>query len=255
RDLEPGKYHLTARKRGFGPAEYGARALGHPGTTISLDPGQHLRDIVVRLSPQAVVTGRVVDEDGDPVPQAQVSLLKYAYSRGKRQLEPRNNAGTNDLGEYRMYGLPPGRYYLSALPTMEFQNRITGGPAYAATYYPASSDPGGGVMIELQPGTLLRGIDITLLKTRTVDVRGRVVHAGTGGPAQGVQVMLDTTDPHRQFTESSAMSDSQGAFEIRGVVPGSYALLALGTQGTKPYVGRQAIDLKESNVENVILEM
>src|SRR5579863_1792758 len=67
RDIEPGKYKLMVMRGGYATMQYGARGSGRPGITLSLDPGQHVRDLLVRLTPQAVIAGRVLDEDGDPV--------------------------------------------------------------------------------------------------------------------------------------------------------------------------------------------
>ena len=100
-DMEPGKYQMRASKRGYSAAAYGARGAGYSGTTLSLDPGQHLSGVVWRISPQAVITGRVLDMDGDPMPSMQVALLQYSFIRGKRQLAFSGQASTNDLGEYR----------------------------------------------------------------------------------------------------------------------------------------------------------
>jgi hypothetical protein len=187
-DIESGRYSLRVSKRGYAHLVYGAHGTGREGAALSLDPGQHLADIVLRMSPQAVIAGRVVDEDGDPVPNIELQLLRYSYRKGKRKLEPWENSGTNDLGEYRLFGLSPGKYYLSATPA-EGPRLYTGRQGYAPTYYPGTSDPAGAGALELQPGTLLRGVEITLMKTRTVRLRGRVVDPA--GPAtMGVNVML-----------------------------------------------------------------
>src|SRR5579864_63610 len=118
-DIEPGKYQLTVMKGGYARMQYGARNPGHPGTTLSFDPGQQMRDLVVRLMPQAVITGRVLDEDGEPVPQISLQLFRYEYSHGKRQQQVSDYAMTNDLGEYRLFDLAPGRYFLATIPAPE----------------------------------------------------------------------------------------------------------------------------------------
>ena len=131
-DIEPGKYRLLVMKGGYARMQYGSRSPGHPGTTLSLDPGQQMRDLIVRLTPQAVITGRVLDEDGEPVPWVSLQLLEYGYSRGKRQHQPAGFAMSNDLGEYRMFDLAPGRYFLTANPQVEM-DQSAGGPSYASS--------------------------------------------------------------------------------------------------------------------------
>jgi hypothetical protein len=255
-DVESGSYSLTVTKRGYAHLVYGAHGAGRQGTALSLDPGQHLENIMLRMSPQAVIAGRVVDEDGDPVPNIQLQLLHYSYRKGKRKLEPWDNSGTNDLGEYRLFGLSPGKYYLSATPA-EGPRLYTGRQGYAPTYYPATNDPASAGALELQPGTLLRGVEITLMKTRTVRLRGRVVDPA--GPAtMGVNVMLTPREGAESMFERqlSANMDSQGGFEFPSVIPGAYLVQAFKHAGAnKMYAATQAVDARGNDVENIVLEL
>ena len=258
RDIEPGQYRLRANKRGYAAGEYNPSGTSRTGTTLSLDPGQHLRNVVLRVSPQAVITGRALDDDSEPLPNVGIYLFRYTFRRGKRQLEECDQANTNDLGEYRMFGLSPGRYYLSATP-----NDFSGGPqrydsgrGYAPVYYPGATDPAGAKPIDLEAGTLLRGLDITMIKTRTVHVRGHVVDPTSKQSGQGVGVMLRPRDETRYMFGGNLFSavDPQGSFEIKSVVPGEYFAEAFKRVGTKQYRAQQAVDVRESDVENVVLE-
>jgi len=255
-DVEPGRYNLSVSKRGYAHLTYGAHGPGRPGAAFSLDPGQHLADITLRMSPQAVIAGRVVDEDGDPVPYIGLQLLHYSYRKGKRKLEPWDNSSTNDLGEYRLFGLSPGKYYLSATPA-EGPRLYTGRQGYAPTYYPGTSDPASAGALELQPGTLLRGVEITLMKTRTVRLRGRVVDP-VGPATMGVNVMLTPREDADYLFERqlSANMDSQGGFEFPSVVPGAYLVQAFKHAGaSKVYAASQAVDARGNDVENIVLEL
>jgi carboxypeptidase family protein len=261
-DIEPGRYGLGASKHGYAYFKYGARGTGRAGATLSLDPGQHVSDLVLALSPQAVITGRVLDEEGDPVRFIDVQLLKYSFHRGKRQLEQIDGGTTNDLGEYRLFGLSPGKYYLSA--TAEgMGSEEYGDQAYAPTYFPRASNPAGATAIEVRPGSLLRGVDFVLLRTRSVRVRGRVVDStakqATQGPIllEGMNVQLD---PREEITWSGRSfgansMDAQGNFEIRGVPPGAYVIHAYKHTRDKPYVAQQPIDVAGNDIENIVLEL
>jgi protocatechuate 3,4-dioxygenase beta subunit len=68
------------------------------------------------MQPHAVISGRVLDDEGEPIPHVQVHAMTYRYMQGRKQLMPTGNASTNDLGEYRIFGLPPGKYFVSANP-------------------------------------------------------------------------------------------------------------------------------------------
>ncbi len=260
RDMEPGQYRMRANKRGYGAGEYSTRRLtAGTGTTLSLDPGQHLKDVVLRMSPQAVITGRALDDDGEPLPNVGFFLFRYTYRRGKRQLEECDQANTNDLGEYRMFGLSPGRYYLSATPN-DFAGRrqaYDNGRGYAPVYYPGATDPAGAKAIDLEAGTLLRGVDITMIKTRTARVRGRVVDPTPKQNGQGAGVNLRPQDESRYMFGGNFYSgvDQQGNFEIKSVVPGAYYAHAYKSVGGKAYQGRQPIDVRESDIDNLVLEL
>src|SRR5262249_28573159 len=112
--IVPGKYEFNAQHAGFIDASYGARRPGRQGLTLSLEAGQRVTAVVFRMTAQAVITGRIVDSDGDPVQGVSIPPLQYRYTRGKRELSPLRFATTDDLGEYRLFGLAPGRYFLQA---------------------------------------------------------------------------------------------------------------------------------------------
>src|SRR5262249_2903964 len=97
KDIEPGKYRLSVNRTGFVNMEYGARSPMRPGTTLTFDPKQSLQGIVLRLTPQAVIIGRVIDEDREPVANVQVHPMRYRYNQGRKQLMPFGAAMTNDL--------------------------------------------------------------------------------------------------------------------------------------------------------------
>ncbi len=111
--VEPGEYSLSADHSGFLYSSYGSKAPNQAGTNLVLVPGQQVSNLNIALFPQAVISGRVVDEDGDPVP-AMVQIFALAWKHGKQTLQPRRGTAANDLGEYRLSGLSPGKYYISA---------------------------------------------------------------------------------------------------------------------------------------------
>jgi len=103
-------------------------------------------------STHAVIVGRVVDEDREPVAYAQVQTMRYRYNQGKKQLAPYGGGSTNDLGEYRIFGLPPGRYYISATHRGAMMMMMDGmsqdrsanqqpDEDYTPAYYPGTTDP------------------------------------------------------------------------------------------------------------------
>ncbi len=269
-EIEPGRYRLSVQRNGYLQQRYGQRGRNHPGTILSLAPGQHLRDIGFRLIPYGVITGRVYDEDGESVPGASVQVLRYMYIRGERQLIPSGRDQTNDLGEYRVYGLAPGRYYVSASAGRSLRlsaaraqaspgrgARAGGGEeGYAPTFYPGANDPSRASPIELRGGDVFSGIDISLLPTRTVRVRGQVVNSVRSGPGTDTKVSLL---PHGlAFRGSGSRRGADvhgpgGRFEIRGVTPGSYNLVGVFFDEDKQYSTRLPIEVGYTDVEGIRL--
>lgn len=108
--VAPGRYRLIASRNGYRTTEYGQRGNSRSGTVLVLAPGQRLRDIRITLSPGAVIAGRVLNEDSEGIAYVRVQALRMGYLDGRPQLVPADAAATNDLGEYRIFGLPAGRY-------------------------------------------------------------------------------------------------------------------------------------------------
>ncbi len=249
--VNPGRYMLMAERTGFVRAEYGGR--GRRGAAFTLAAGQRLKDVVFRLVPHGVIAGRVLDEDGEPVANASVALLRPGYVAGARRLTPAGGANTNDLGEYRVPGLAAGKYYLSATfryPPMQ------GGIAeesYVTTYYPNTLDPGAAAPIELTTAAQLRGMDITLRRARTYRISGRVtVPAGSG--RRNVLVFLAPRDTAMHgYGGRSAQMAQDGKFELRNVLPGAYTLAAHSYDEGRRYSASQPLDVGHGDVEGISL--
>jgi protocatechuate 3,4-dioxygenase beta subunit len=261
KDIEPGKYRLSVSRNGFVNASYGARGPNRLGATISLDAGQHLKEVNFKLTPHGVVSGRIVDEDGDPVASVSVQAQTYHRIEGRKQLVPSGFASTNDLGEYRIFGLAPGRYYLSATysqpmwePTQDRSAKSPPEEGYVATYYPNGIDLAAAAAVEVTPGADIRGMNIALSKTHTVRLRGHVGHPGGG--KQNVMIMLTPRDEGGWFSMAGRQStDPQGNFEIRGVRPGAYTLTAQSFDGAHSTTARLALDVGNNNMEGIALTL
>jgi hypothetical protein len=188
-------------------------------------------------------------------------LQSYRYIQGRKQLMQSGGAGggTNDLGEYRIFGVAPGKYFLSAIPsptemTMAVDRSVNAPPDedYAATYYPGTTDAAAAAQLDVGAGAQLRGLDMTLSKTRTIHVKGHVTHGLTGqGRHNGmVHVISRNADGFLGAARSSPI-DAKGNFDIRGVTPGPYTLVAFMNEGNVSYQGRISIDAGSGNIEGL----
>jgi Carboxypeptidase regulatory-like domain len=146
KDVEAGPYRLNVSRVGFVTDEYGQRKQGTSGAILTLHSGQNLKDLQFRLIPASVIAGKIYDDDGEPMPSVEVSAVRQVYSQGKRSHASAMTATTNDLGEYRLFGLPPGRYFVSCV----YPRWNRGGPeddsieeekeGYAKLFYPGTAD-------------------------------------------------------------------------------------------------------------------
>lgn len=265
KDLEPAQYRLWVDRNGYVSQPYGQVGSRGMGATITLGPGQSLRGIEVRMIPAGSVSGRVYDEDGEPMASARIEALRYMYSEGKRSLVPGNMGMTNDLGEYRIFGLGPGRYYLRVTYAPWDRPALAGSKpgvetepgtesAYAPTYYPGTNDLARAAALDLSTGEELVGMDFNLLPTHSVKIRGRVFNAAAGKPGYRAMVALmprDVTVRTFGFSSENFVDDPQGNFEIRGVTPGSYFLTVNSWDGEKSYTARVPVDVGAADLEGV----
>jgi len=264
--IEPGQYRLVAERGGYVRMEYGARKPNQPGTPLTLKSGDELKNVEIKLVRHAVVSGRITDEDGDPVQSAQVQLLRYAFVRGRRQLMPESGGSSNDLGEYRLFGIAPGKYYLSvshrgggSFGGMMMRRGGPGGGSvasaeqnYASMYFPGAFDLDSATLLEIPVGSDMRGVDMRLLKTRTYRVSGRVV-AQPEQRRNGMVMLVPKSSSGFGFGDRLAAPwrPNTGNFEIQGVRPGSYNLVVQGFDGQNRMSARIPVDVGEGDVTDV----
>jgi hypothetical protein len=239
-NVEAGGYRITVAANGYARQEYGQKSFGAPGTVINVAAGQSLKDVVVSMTPAGNVTGRISDDLGRPAVGAQVQLLRTSYSpNGQRQFQAAGTAKTNDRGEYRLYWVTPGKYYLSAgaasVPTRPLEFGGTGDSpngvqeSYALTYYPGAADLKDAASLEVQAGVELSAIDFTVPVQQLHKVRGRVIDSRTGQrPAAASLSIASRTLTGGGFSmgANQAYNPADGTFEIRDVAPGSYVVTA-----------------------------
>lgn len=255
-NIDPGQYRLSATRNGFVRGSYGDRGNPHSmGETLTLTNGQTMKNLTIKLVPQGVITGRITDEDGDSLPYVGVQCMLYTWVKGKRQLMASGVAMTNDLGEYRIFDLVPGKYFIKAT----YQDRYSWQLApkgkaeegYAPEYYPNASDASNAAVVPITPGAQIHGIDMTLQKMHTVRVEGHVLSAATGKPVRNAYVMLFSKNNGGYVSMGTSVADASGKFTLHGVVPGSYILNA-GRQSMNDRESyRQPLDVGTSNIENM----
>lgn len=186
--------------------------------SIASKANQSVTNVRIPLTPAAVISGKLVDEDGFPVDHANVQAMSYRVVDGERRLRSVASAMSNDLGEYRLKGLSAGSYYIGVQPghARNWDGR------YVFQFIDGALQPGEKNLIEVKAGQERSGIDGTLAKHEGITVAGRVL-VPEGVAARQMSVDVRDSVYHNFF---SAPLQSDGAFQIRHVPPGSYTLRA-----------------------------
>jgi protocatechuate 3,4-dioxygenase beta subunit len=269
--VEPGNYRVVGEKTGFLRSAMGGRGASMLGSTIKVSEGGEVANVVIRMTPQGIISGRVVDEDGEPVEGAFVQVSNQQYMGGRRRLMMLGSNQTNDRGEFRINNISPGRYYVAvqllrqsfaAPPTTTNQKREE--YAYPKLYYPGVETLDQAQRIEVAAGQEFSGVQIALKKMRVFRVRGRF---------DGLIVKEhNQTRMNLALRETTASADSlgfgpggdlgrgggslrnDGSFELTNVLPGAYKLVIseFGRGGGK-LLGSTMVNVASSDVDGVIV--
>ena len=267
-NVDPGRYTLTADRQGFVTQNYGARRPTGPGTTLDLKASQDMKDLAIKLTPQGVIAGRVLDDDNEPVSGLSIQVQQYRYLLGKKRLIPAVNTPimTNDLGEYRAPNLSPGRYYVAA-SSQKLADIQSGTERSAAkgqsegpipTYYPNAGDAATASAVDVGPGAEVRGVDIRLRKARVFRVSGKVLNAATGGPMSPAMIMVFRREGGSMSTMPMSMymvQGDKGVFELRNVPPGTYSMLAMSTNPQDMMMQMSSLEVAEQDIEGLAISL
>lgn len=261
RDLPAARYNISATRPGYVSGTYGQSRPGvGQGAPAAIADGQHLAGLRIQIGRGAVITGRVVDEFGQPLDRAQVSVMQFRNVNGERTLAPASGVGllggqADDRGVYRLYGLPAGEYVVAVAgrntgsdlrrvteAELAWADRPPGQPApprgptvgAATTYYPGTADPAAAVVIRVNAGEERSGIDFVAGLVRTATVSGRV-EMPDGTPPRTVQMtVFNEARVSTPFFVGTlfARTNPDGTFSSANVPPGTYSLIARAAAAT-----------------------
>ena len=230
RELPPGRYTVSVMRSGFLPTQYGQRRPGEPSRPLVVGEGQVLDRVDFVLQRAGVVSGRIVDEMGEPIAGVSVWPMQTQFFRGRRRLVPISSQGvTDDTGQYRLLGVPPGDYLLMATT---FETWKTGGEkkevlGYAPSFYPGVAGAGDAQRVRVGSGQQRTGIDFSVQPLRAATLSGTAV-SSEGTPLAGVSISVSQEFAGPNFWSSmgfpGAKVAADGSWTIRDVAPGEYVL-------------------------------
>jgi len=231
-NLPAGRYRLFVNRAGYVALEYGQARPFENGKPLDIAEGQAVEKVDFSLPRGSVITGRITDEFGDPMTDVQVQAMRYQFVNGERQLV---NAGrvaqTDDLGQFRVFGLMPGDYVVRASLRLNQNPDTMNQPdpvGYPGTYYPGVVDVTQAQSVTVTLGQELSSVAFPLVPARLSRVSG-IVMGSDGRPLAGGMIMLRPRGSNGMGALRAAFGGGNqirpdGSFQLTGVPPGDYVL-------------------------------
>jgi hypothetical protein len=268
RDIAPGFYTIRIQKEGF----FGKPEGGTFPPTAAIDvsvSAKEVKDASLSMTPGALIGGRIYGVDGQLLPNAIVWAMRVTYPMGYAVLSGQVSKLADDRGEYRLFWVPPGDYYLTA-EAPRAAPTPGAGPAGQGikTFYPGVTDVTEARRITVKGGEEILGMDVGIRQARSFKVSGQVTSLIPPAAAQGaavanaaVLVLLgrDATAPDdTKQVGTVPLVPTTGKFEIANILPGTYNLFARvpdpasqAAGGAPVAWGRAHLDVRDMDVPNV----
>jgi hypothetical protein len=259
--LPEARYDVFARKVGYVESYYGARYSGGAGEAIAVIPGGG-SDVKLRLTPQAVIGGALLDADRDPIPNGVVELYRRQMTKSGMRVAQQQLRQANDEGRFRFSGLPPGIYFVAARRSQRPGNVFVlnaldenGKPraeTEVETYYKAAISAAEATPITVMAGQKVDNLILAILTVPARHISGRV--GGISGSRYAVVSVLQETSHGNTFAASTSV-DRNGVFRIDGLPPARYLVDSMVANSRWPLEAHAEVDLSSDNVEGVFLSM
>ena len=255
RTLTDGRFEFQGLPRG--PHRLSASKVGYfsRDLRVPLQPGETIDDRSLVLEPWGIVTGRVFDEYGDPVQGTKLEALQLRYEGGRRRLVSMSAFGsaTDDHGSFRLFGLRPGQYILSA--EVGSAVAVADLPGYARTLFPGTLVAAQAQFVTVA-GVEVTGIDFGLVRAPSATVSGRFVNVKNEPTGGSLQLMPSQHSLSVMGIPAGARIYSDGRFEFPNVPPGEYVIQ--GYRGryntwTEGEFGAARVTVTDGDVRGVIV--
>src|SRR5262245_48128353 len=248
--LPAGTYTLRITTANFSPPPLGGTSAPAATASITDGGGQKLSNLAFSLVPGGVIHGLIRDDNGRPAGNTSVWALRVAYRDGRKTLENASSVQSDDRGEFRLSGLPPGEYYVRASGTVD------GNPVLA--YYPGVSNPDSAALVRVRAGDEIFA-DMPIPPAKLFRISGTVVNAipELATEPQGFVLMprdKKIDDGSATILPNLAVGKGSGYFEVRAL-PGVYDLIpaarATGAGNFYYYTARVPVEVRDRDVEGI----
>jgi len=259
-NVTPDRYTATAQAAGY------SENMRNTGKPVVVAAQQEVEDVEVRIPPLTAISGKVLDEDGQPMAEVNVMAMRYVYTgAGGKRLQQTGSAQTDDRGEYRIFDIQPERYYLAAMSyrrLAESRDRIMFAQSenfhstvpeegYAPVFYPGVADISQAPLQEVKPGVEWTGADFKLRKLPTYHIRGTVTGAtGARGGRSMVRAQWCGQDESELPFAMGANQQSDARFDISGIVPGTYCL-TVAQPGGGGIAAKKTVTVKAGDIDGI----
>lgn len=245
----PLPFRVAASKAGYLTTHYGERPGSEPGEAITMKPGDVRERVDFVLRRHSAIAGRMLDENGDPLAGVEVVVQQVRFVAGRRQLALVPGIGarrTNEVGRYRIWGLHPGDYIVSASVGQVGTDDM---PDYATTYFPGTPNPSEAERVRVAESTDVLNIDFSLVRARTASIKGTTL-TSNGEPFQGGVRMRPSLRSGVTLDPVGGLTFPDGRFEFPNVAPGDYVIEAV--KGSD--YGWRAVTINGEDVSDVTVQ-
>ncbi|HEY2114153.1 MAG TPA: carboxypeptidase-like regulatory domain-containing protein, partial [Candidatus Angelobacter sp.] len=265
--LAPGTYYIQASHAGMSMKGHALQF----GVPVTLEAGKS-QTLTLTMLPTGVISGQILNEDGEPMPQVSVAAMRYGYTITGRHLAQAANASSDDKGQFRLFGLQPGSYLIVAHPgegTFEDSGMIVAEASsssasskanpkvYTTTYYPNEISAEHATPVLLKSGEEMRA-DFTLTRVPAHAISGTV--AGLAAPKS-----TDKDSPETQFSLVTAVKDGSpmpagmamigkdSSFKFRSLPAGKYNLIAMHMGEDSGSIGTAEVVIDSSDITGIVI--
>jgi hypothetical protein len=252
KNLVPGVYRLQVL-----PPEYRSRYLGRVfggddlwghGRAIEIGAGEVRDGIDVVLPVAAAMSGRVLDETGEPLARVNVHAIRAGPNGSRFEPVGFGSYLTDDRGQFRFFGLPEGDYLLKAIPETMYMRAKDSPPAFVETFYPSASSSDAAVKVRLKAGQDVDDYDIVLARTKTFRISGTVLDPD-GQPWGNARGELQRF----QGNGEELRVDSAGRFAVGGLAPGAYQISVSPPPDGRNGYGTARFTVADADVDNLVV--